>query len=147
MTTPRPQRSDRYQQFFHEVIVDVKYLESFNNSQSMSHILNPYQYDEELLKTQDKLREEFWKLAKEILTERQYQVISMLRDGYTQQEIAKTLDVNQSSVAKTLNGNIAYENGVKYYGGLIKKMKKAIGKDPKFQELFDRLNELKEEKY
>jgi DNA-binding CsgD family transcriptional regulator len=112
----------------------------------MNNMLNPYEYSEDLFNLQDQLKKEFWELAQKILTARQWEVLNLVCEGHTQTEIAKMLGVNQSSIVKTIQGNCDYVHGAKRYGGLIKKMKTAIAKDPKFQEIFTQIQELKEEK-
>lgn len=94
----------------------------------------------------DQLREEFWIMAKEHCTERQWQVLTMYCEGMTQMEIAKALDVNQSSVTKSLNGNTDYKNGSKTYGGLIKKLKKVVETHEKIQCILKQMQEIQEEK-
>lgn len=143
----RGHRSDRYQEKFHEVPCTQDFLNSFDNSHGMEHHLNPYEYNEELLDLQDKLKNKFWDLAHRILTKRQDIVITMYADGYTQSEIAKFLNVNQSSVTKSINGNHDYKkDGKKVYGGLMKKLKIAIEKDEEIQKILARMSELKEER-
>ena len=68
-----------------------------------------------------------------------------MRDGYTQHEIANALGVNQSSVTKSISGNIDYKNGGVAYGGSIKKLRKLIKNDPKIQEILKRIEDLTEE--
>lgn len=62
-------------------------------------------------------------------------------------EIAKELGVNQSSVVKSLHGNVDYRNGgKKIYGGITKKLKKAAQKSESIQTILTQINELQEEK-
>ena len=72
---------------------------------------------------EDELKEEFWRIADTFLTNRQREVIKHCADGYTQTEIAKLLNVNQSSITKSINGNVDYKNkkGKIIYGGTKKK--------------------------
>ena len=145
----RPNRSDRYQYIINEVTVSDSYLESFDNSHSISHCLNPFEYSEEYLELKDELKKEFWKLAEEVCTPRQLDVMKMLAAGMTQMEIANKLGVNQSSVTKSLNGNIDYNSvtGTKVYGGLIKKLKRHVEDHAKIQEILDRMGDLVEQKW
>ena len=62
-------------------------------------------------------------------------------------EIAKILNVNQSSITKSLNGNVDYKNGKKVYGGATKKIKKIIESDDKIKDILSRMNELRSEKW
>lgn len=147
----RPIRSNSYQWIIHEVVCTDIVWDSFTNQNSIGFALNPWQYDEELDELEEKLRIEFWKLAEEILTPRQLEVCQMLSEGMTQWDIAKKLGVNQSSINKTLFGNMDYQHKDKHgkylsYGGLRKKMRKAMEEKPIFQELFDRMEEVRNEK-
>jgi len=62
-------------------------------------------------------------------------------------EIAKMLDVNQSSITKSLNGNVDYKNGKKIYGGAKKKLNKIIQNDIKIKDILKRIQELRDEEY
>jgi DNA-binding CsgD family transcriptional regulator len=95
-----------------------------------------------LLDLRDELRLEFWRLAKDNLTERQFQVIELLAKGYTQIEIAKQLNVNQSSITKSVNGNCDYRNGKKIYGGAKKKLRRLADKDPEIQAIIVQIAEI-----
>lgn len=146
MSDKRGHRSDKYQVVFHEVPLDLKVMESFDNSQSLNALLNPYDYDEEEWEIKDQLRIEFWKLAEAICTKHQFTVLTLICQGYTQQEVAAQLGVNQSSITKSLHGNVDYEHKA-VYGGIMKKLKKAVHESPIFQDLFTKLSELEDEKY
>ncbi len=97
---------------------------------------------ERLLDLRDTLNKEFWRLAKENLTERQFQVIELLAKGFTQIEIAKQLNVNQSSITKSVNGNCDYRNGKKIYGGAKKKLRRLSDQDQKIQEIIAQIAEI-----
>ena len=93
----------------------------------------------------DQLKEERWKLILSQLTSRQKQVIKLWAKGKTQIEIAKILSVNQSSVTKSINGNVDYRNGKKgkrVYGGAKKKLRKLQAKDPVIQDILQQIFEL-----
>lgn len=146
----RPNRSDKYQYLILESVCSNDMMEAFCNEDSISSKLNPYQYSEELLDLEEQLRVEFWRIVDTMLTERQRQVIRLAADGYTQMEIAKILNVNQSSITKSLNGNVDYKGGnnsVKMYGGSKKKLHRIIEKDPKILEIFRQMNEIREKKW
>jgi len=104
-------RSDKYQYVLLEICYSQDHLESFTNGDSIAHRLNPFQYSEELFDLEDELKKELYKIINTQLTPRQLGVIQMTVDGYTQQEIAKFYGVNQSSITKSLYGNIDYNNG------------------------------------
>jgi DNA-binding CsgD family transcriptional regulator len=97
---------------------------------------------EKLLDLRETLHQEFWRLAKENLTERQFQVIELLAKGFTQIEIAKQLNVNQSSITKSVNGNCDYRNGKKIYGGAKKKLRRLSDQDQKIQEIIAQIAEI-----
>ena len=123
-------------------------MESFSNDESLHKRLNPFAYNEDIITLEDELKVEFWRMVNENLTPRQREVVRLYSDGYTQQEIAKSLNVNQSSITKSLNGNTDYQNGSKrVYGGLKKKMKKIIQTDPKIKEILQKISDLRDEEY
>jgi predicted transcriptional regulator len=62
-------------------------------------------------------------------------------------EIAKMLNVNQSSITKSLNGNVDYKNGKRIYGGAKKKLNKITEKDDKIKEILAKMAEIRSEKY
>ncbi len=141
----RPVRSQAYQYTILEIPVDHDILGLYSNEKSISSALNPFQYSEELMLLKDELAIVTWELCNRELTKRQLEVISLMRDGYTQHEIANALGVNQSSVTKSISGNIDYKNGGVAYGGSIKKLRKLIKNDPKIQEILKRIEDLTEE--
>ncbi len=142
----RKTRSQAYQYKFAEIATTGEFLESFSNSSSLGSSLNPFFYNEKVLELEDKLKEKFWNLCESILTENQKSILKLTRDGYTQLEIAKILDINQSSICKCLYGNIDYSGGKpKVYGGVTKKLKKYISKNTEIKDLLNELLELREE--
>jgi predicted transcriptional regulator len=72
-------------------------------------------------------------------------VIRLYADGYTQMEIAKMLNVNQSSITKSLNGNVDYKNGKKVYGGARKKIRKIIELDDEIKQILQEMADLRDE--
>lgn len=143
----RKNRSDLYQNLFCEVLFANEMLEIFSNDDSIKRKLNPFDYDEEIMDLEDQLKKEFWRIVETMLTPRQRDVIRLYAEGYTQMEIAKKLNVNQSSITKSLNGNVDYKNSKRAYGGSLKKMNKIIEQDTKIQEILTRIRELKEEQW
>lgn len=140
-------RSDSYQYLILEAACSNEMMESFSNRDSISNRLNPFAYNEDLLELEDQLREEFWRIVDTELTDRQKTVIKYYSDGYTQMEIAKILNVNQSSITKNLHGNTDYKNGKRVYGGSIKKIKKILETDERVLEILGKIKELREEKW
>jgi len=140
-------RSFSYQAIFHELSCSNEMLQSFSNEESLHKRLNPFAYNEEVLELEDQLKIEFWRIVNTLLTSRQKEVIRLYADGYTQMEIAKMLDVNQSSITKSINGNVDYKNGKKSYGGIRRKVKKIVETDPKVKEILAKIQELRDEDY
>ena len=143
----RKNRSDHYQYILLETVCSNDMMEAFSNNDSISARLNPFQYNEDLLELEDQLKKEFWRVINTLLTPRQKEVIKLYSDGYTQMEIAKMLNVNQSSITKSLNGNVDYKNGKRMYGCAKKKIKKIIENDEKIKEILNKMSELREERW
>lgn len=122
-------------------------LESFSNEEGVFKRLNPFSYNDEIADLEDQLKREFWRIVDTLLTPRQREVIRLYADGYTQMEIAKMLNVNQSSITKSLNGNVDYKNGKKIYGGARKKIRKIIENDDRIKEILKRISELRDENW
>jgi predicted transcriptional regulator len=147
MINKRSNRSDKYQYVLLETVVSNDMLEAFCNEDSISARLNPFEYNENLIELEDQLKKEFWRVVDTLLTPRQREVIHLYADGYTQMEIAKMLNVNQSSITKSLNGNVDYKNGKKVYGGAKKKINKIIENDEKIKEILNKIVETRNEKW
>ena len=143
----RKNRSDSYQWILLETVCSNDMMEAFCNEDSISARLNPFSYSEDLIELEDQLKVEFWRVVDTLLTPRQREVIRLYADGYTQMEIAKMLNVNQSSITKSLNGNVDYKNGKKVYGGARKKIRKIIESDDKIKEILKKMQECREEKW
>jgi DNA-binding CsgD family transcriptional regulator len=134
-------RSNGYQHIFAEQPHSNEMMAEFSEAQGLVENYKP-EDREKLLDLREELRVEFWRLAKENLTERQFQVIDLLAQGYTQIEIAKQLHVNQSSITKSVNGNCDYRNGRKIYGGAKKKLRRLSDKDPQIQGIIAQIAEI-----
>jgi DNA-binding CsgD family transcriptional regulator len=143
----RPNRSDSYQFLILETVCSNDMMEAFCNEDSIYGKLNPYNYDENILDLEDQLKKEFWRIVDTLLTDRQRDVIRLYADGYTQMEIAKVLKVNQSSITKSLNGNVDYKNSRKVYGGTTKKIRKIIENDQKIKDILQKISEIRAEKW
>jgi len=122
-------------------------MEAFCNEDSISARLNPFEYNENLIELEEQLKKEFWRVVDTLLTPRQREVIHLYADGYTQMEIAKMLNVNQSSITKSLNGNVDYKNGKKIYGGARKKIRKIIEMDDKIIDILNKMSEVRDNKW
>lgn len=143
----RQNRSDKYQYLLLETVCSNDMMESFCNEDSIYNRLNPFEYNEDLMELEDQLKIEFWRVVDTLLTSRQREVIRLYADGYTQMEIAKMLDVNQSSITKSLNGNVDYKNGKRVYGGARKKIRKIIENDQKIKDILAKMNEIRNSKW
>jgi DNA-binding CsgD family transcriptional regulator len=134
-------RSNGYQHLFAEQSYSNEMMAEFSEAQGLVENYKP-EDREMLLDLRDTLNKEFWRLAKENLTERQFQVIELLAKGFTQIEIAKQLNVNQSSITKSVNGNCDYRNGKKIYGGAKKKLRRLSDQDSQIQEIIAQIAEI-----
>lgn len=134
-------RSNGYQHLFAEQPYSNEMMAEFSEAQGLVENYNP-EDREKLLDLREELRVEFWRLAKENLTERQFQVIELLAKGFTQIEIAKQLNVNQSSITKSVNGNCDYRNGKKIYGGAKKKLRRLADQDEDIQSIIVQIAEI-----
>jgi predicted transcriptional regulator len=143
----RKNRSDVYQYSLLEIAFSHEMLDVFSNNDSIADRLNPFQYNEDLLDLEDELKVEFWRIVEDCLTPRQKQVIRLHADGYTQMEIAKILNVNQSSITKSLHGNVDYKGDRVVYGGSSKRLKKIIGTDTKIKDILERMSSLRAKKW
>lgn len=143
----RKNRSDSYQYLLLETVCSNDMMEAFSNDESIYNRLNPNHYDETLIELEEQLKKEFWRVVNTLLTPRQREVIKLYADGYTQMEIAKMLNVNQSSITKSLNGNVDYKNGKRVYGGAMKKIRKIIEMDDKIKEILQKIQECLDEKW
>lgn len=134
-------RSNGYQHLFAEQSYSNEMMAEFSESQGLVENYKPE--DKELLfDLRDQLHVEFWRLARENLTQRQFKVIELLARGFTQIEIAKQLNVNQSSITKSVNGNCDYRNGKKIYGGSKKRLRHLSNEDVKIQEIIAQIAEI-----
>lgn len=118
-------RSDKYQYILVEVLFSSEAWNLFSEAQEKCLPLSD-EKREVLLDWDRELKRELHVMIDECLTTRQREVLLLYADGYTQQEIARLLDVNQSSITKSLNGNTDYNNGKKVYGGMKKKFIKIV---------------------
>ena len=114
----------------------------FGNDRSLSARLDPYAYNEQYLDLKDDLTDRFWKIAKDVLTPIQLNVVTMYASGKTQSEIAKELNRSQSSVNHNIYGS-PRKTGITD-GGALKKLKKAVLEDSIIQDIIQRMKELRE---
>ncbi len=153
----RKNRSDAYQHLLVEIACSNEMLSAFSDDDSLHKKLNPFDYNEKINELQDELKKEVWILIEEHLTPRQKDVIRLFVDGYTQMEIAKILNVNQSSVTKSLNGNVDYKKGKdkngkdkaskRIYGGILRKVQKLIAENNKITEILNKISDIRDERW
>lgn len=154
---PRKTRSSAYQNLFCETSCPNEMLESFSNEESVYKRLNPFSYNDDIAELEEMLRKEFWRIVDTQLTERQKIVLKLAAQGSTQMEIAKILNVNQSSITKSLNGNVDYSKCDKKnsdnnknkvsYGGSKKRLRKLLSEDKKIQEILLKIADLRGETF
>ena len=137
----RTNRSGKYQSFFAELPYSNEMMSEFSESQGLVENYSP-EDRESLMDLREELRVEFWRLVDEELTPRQGQVLKLLAKGYTQIEIAKQLNVNQSSITKSVNGNCDYRNGRRVYGGARKRLHKLTKQDSQIQDVLTRMADI-----
>lgn len=138
-------RSDLYQYVIVECSTAPEMLTEIADSDGIGSQLNPFGYNEELLELKDQLKEAFWVIVREKLTKRQCEVIELYCAGLTQMEIARRLNVNQSSITKSINGNCDYKNNRRVYGGAKKKIGKLADKDKNIQRILSRIAEIQDD--
>ena len=144
----RTPRSSQYQNLYNELFVAPDLLDSFSNQDNIFKRLSPHQYNETILELEEQLRKEFWRVIKENLTDKQQKVVSMLANGATQTECAKELNINQSSICKSLLGNSEYNKDtgeIKIYGGIKSKLRKVVEKDEKIKFILEQISELRDD--
>lgn len=144
----RPTRSQAYQHLLVEKAFSHEMMESFPEEDSLGKRLNPWDYNEDILVLEDQLKERFWEIIEENLTERQLEIINLLKQGFTQSESARALSINQSSITKSLHGNSTYDktSGSKNkesYGGIVKKITKIANEDKKVREIMAKIAEIR----
>jgi predicted DNA-binding protein YlxM (UPF0122 family) len=138
-------RSDQYQWVLLETPSAPEMITEYSDLQGLRGKLHNIEADEEYYDLKEQLTKEYWRLINEQLTDRQKQVLRLYADGYTQIEIAKMLNVNQSSITKSINGNCDYKNGKRNYGGSAKKLNKLAHLDEKIQEILKKMAEIKQD--
>lgn len=96
----RPNRSDRYQYFFNEYSVDN--LEIYREYQDL--INNTDEYNDEIAVLWDEYHARLFELMEERLTERQYEIVQLLRGGLNMSEVADELGLIPASIWKSMFG-------------------------------------------
>lgn len=136
--------SDKYQHIFHEISISDEMFANLPNSVSLDTIFNPNRYNEQVLDAQDQLIARIKVLAESRMTQRQNDVFQLVMiQGLTMAEAGKQMKVTENSVRSYIEGN-TYGN-IKY-GGLLKKLNKAIKQDQTCQILISTIQEITQER-
>lgn len=136
-------RSDSYQHKIVEISVDPMLLNEFPLAESLGSQLNLSKYSERFDELREELLQQVVGIINSGLTQRQAQVVTLRLEGKTQIQIAEELGIHQTTVHKTLMGNIDYTNNKKCYGGAIKKLKKLCAKKEEIQEILEEMESLR----
>lgn len=145
LTMARRNKSDSYQYRIIEIAIDPFILSDFPSEDGLGAQANSAGYSEELADLRQQLIKEVRRLIKSALTKRQSQVMSMRLQGKTQVEIGQKLGIHQTTVHKTISGNIDYNNNGACYGGAIKKLRKMCFRDEKVIAILRRIEEVRAE--
>ena len=140
-------KSDSYQHKIVEISVDPMLLNEFPLAESLGSQLNMSKYSERFDELREQLLQEVIAVINSGLTKRQAQVVTLRLEGKTQIQIAEELGIHQTTVHKTLMGNIDYANNRKCYGGAIKKLKKLCAKKSEIQDILDEMETLRAKDY
>jgi DNA-binding CsgD family transcriptional regulator len=143
LTLVRKNKSDSYQYRIIEIPIDPFVLSDFPSEDSLGAQANSAGYSEELTDLRQQLIKEIRRLMKGALTRRQAQVMNLRLQGKTQVEIGQKLGIHQTTVHKTISGNIDYNNGGACYGGAIKKLRKMCLRDEHVLALLKRIEEVR----
>jgi len=128
-------RSNRYQFKYLEIVTDPITMDEYM-------IIPIEQNNEELTILREKLFERVFEVAKEVLTDRQMEVLIMTIEKKTQSEIGELLDMSQCAVHKILNGNLVYDPVRKRHGGALKRLTAACLEDYSIEDLLFEIEEL-----
>lgn len=133
-------RNTAIQYLFNEISVPADVFDLFQIEQSIAHLLNPWGEQGQLfLDRQDQLYHLFWQKAETVLTDKQRTIISLIRQGFNQAEIAKISHNNQSTIQKAIYGTPLRG---KMYGGIIRKLQSLIENDLEIRLALCQLHEL-----
>lgn len=119
-----------------EISIDPHLLSNFSNEESIAAFLSNQSCSEEFQKLKNELFEEVLLVIDSYLTNTQKEVLKMTYlEGKTQQEISSELQKHQTTIHKTLRGNIDYRNDKKRYGGALKKIKRLCSKNERIKQI------------
>jgi DNA-binding CsgD family transcriptional regulator len=104
-------------------------------------------YSDELIELRERLQLRVVSNLQTILTERQHTALTLYTSGlYTQTEIAEQMGICQSSVHKTIFGNIVYKvKPIVRHGGAISRLRKWAETDAECIEILQAIADLADE--
>lgn len=141
----RKNRSDNYQYKIVEISVDPIALNDVPENSGLGFQLNLAKHSEEFQELRSRLFNRLIEIVDTHLTARQAQVVHLRLQGKTQTQIGEELGLVQSTICKTISGNLDYTNNGKRYGGAIKKLKKVCSKDEEIREILEKLGSIKKD--
>lgn len=131
---------------FIEISIDPTLFNNFSNDQGFSSALGSLATSEEFQTLRNELVRELLIIIETQLTDTQREIVKMTYiEGKTQMEISSILGTHQTAIHKGLCGNLDYSSNRKRYGGALKKIRKLCAKNPKIQEILNRIREKNEE--
>lgn len=141
-------KSSSIQWKYREVSLDPQMLSGFANEDRGA--LGGERTADEIQDLFEKLGERVVALMNSVLTKRQAEIMRMIYlEEKTQTEVARILGLCQSSVHKSLAGNLSgYKPGLgasKRYGGAIKKIQKACQDDQEVRTILACIEELRKD--
>jgi len=145
LTLVRKNKSDSYQYRIIEILIDPFILSDCPSEDGLGAQANSSGFSEELVDLRQQLMKEVRKLIKNVLTKRQTQVMALRLQGKTQVEIGQKLGIHQTTVHKTISGNIDYNNNGACYGGAIKKLRKMCFRDERILAILKHIEEVRAE--
>ena len=115
-----------------------------SNFQNTAYRPVDHQKRDDLIELTSQLTKAINFLIRDKLTSRQSEVVQKIYfEEKTQMETADSLGICQTTVHKTLKGNIDYSNNRKRYGGALKKLKRLCAADPEIVEIMEKIAELR----
>lgn len=143
-------KSDEYQYKFYEIQFEQKDLIKLSNGIPISP-----EYNDKIQEKLDELKilliNRMWQIVEENCTKKQIDVLKLYyKEGMTQVEVAKKLNLTQHTITKSISGNAIYGNGkgkkpTKVLGGSIRKLKLILGNDPISNDLLKRMQLIEDE--
>lgn len=146
MKKDRTRHAQTYQHKFVECRIDYGFYCSLPDV-FQNRLHHEEDYDDEIALLRDSLMAEYWRLIDTVCTQRQAEILHLTAEGLSQKEIAEKLEINQSSVVKSILGNRNYSKDKLYiYGGSFEKLRKAMDKDEKIQDILAKIQSIKDNK-